>query len=131
MAITSAIAVMIQQNQYVHPQKNPAQGPSRSVEKSMNDLYSRLDSSSSPIARITKNSIAPMIRYTSTMDGPARLMVLPDPMNNPVPMAPPMAISCRWRLDRLRRRCSGGAAGSDMGGAGQGRSADHRRPPQV
>src|ERR1700754_1041244 len=38
MAITSAIAVMIQQNQYVQPQKNPAHGPSRSVEKSMNDL---------------------------------------------------------------------------------------------
>src|ERR1700754_307474 len=38
MAITSAMAVMIQQNQYVQPQKNPAHGPSRSVEKSMNDL---------------------------------------------------------------------------------------------
>ncbi len=62
MAITSAMAVTIQQNQYVHPQKKPAQGPSRSVEKSMKDLYCRLDSSSSPIARITKNSIAPMIR---------------------------------------------------------------------
>lgn len=62
MAMTSAMAVMIQQNQYVHPQKNPAHGPSKSVEKSMNDLYSRLESSSSPIARITKNSIAPMMR---------------------------------------------------------------------
>jgi hypothetical protein len=48
------MAVMIQQNQYVHPQKNPAQGPSRSVEKSMKDLYARLDNNSSPIARMTK-----------------------------------------------------------------------------
>src|SRR5690348_10021391 len=46
MAMTSAIAVMIQQNQKVQPQKKPAHGPSRSVEKSMNDLYSRFDSSS-------------------------------------------------------------------------------------
>src|SRR5574337_1295577 len=73
----------------------------------MNDLYSRLDSSSSPIARITKNSITPMIRYTSRIDGPARLIVLPEPMNRPVPIAPPMAISCKCRLERLRRRCSG------------------------
>ena len=59
----------------------------------MNERYFRLDSSSSPIARITKNSMMPMIAYTKTMEGPARLIVLPEPMNRPVPMAPPMAIS--------------------------------------
>ena len=53
--------VMIQQNQYVHPVKNPAQGPSKSAEKSMKLLYCRLDSSSSPIARITKNNMMPMM----------------------------------------------------------------------
>ena len=61
MAITSAMPVMIQQNQYVHPVKNPAQGPSKSAEKSMKLLYCRLDSYSSPIARITKNRKNPMI----------------------------------------------------------------------
>ncbi|MNJ76949.1 hypothetical protein D3C77_743410 [compost metagenome] len=40
------------------------------------------------------------------IDGPARLMVLPEPMNSPVPMAPPMAINWIWRLERLRSRCS-------------------------
>lgn len=45
------------------------------------------------MARITKNSIKPMIMYTKMIDGPARLMVLPEPINRPVPMAPPMAIS--------------------------------------
>lgn len=86
--------------------KKPAQGPSRSAEKSMNDLYSRLDSSSSPMARITKNSTMPMMAYTNTMEGPARLIVLPEPMKRPVPMAPPMAMSWMWRLVRLRCRSS-------------------------
>src|SRR5690606_3166042 len=36
------------------------------------------------------------------IEGPARLMVLHEPINRPVPMAPPMAISCRCRLDKLR-----------------------------
>ncbi len=36
------------------------------------------------------------------MDGPAKLMVLPDPINNPVPIAPPIAINCKCRLDKLR-----------------------------
>src|SRR6185312_4551460 len=38
------------------------------------------------------------------MDGPASEIVLPDPMNRPVPIVPPMAMSCRCRLDRLRAR---------------------------
>ena len=45
------------------------------------------------MARMTKNSMKPMIMYTKMIDGPARLMVLPEPMNRPVPMAPPMAIN--------------------------------------
>lgn len=45
------------------------------------------------MARITKNSIKPMIMYTKMIDGPAVLMVFPEPINRPVPMAPPMAIS--------------------------------------
>src|ERR1700754_604646 len=65
---------------------------------------------------MTKNSITPMIRYTNRMDGPARLMVLPEPMNSPVPMAPPMAINCRCRFDRLRLRCSGDdSCGCELG----------------
>ena len=51
----------IQQNQYVHPAKNPAHGPRMSSAMSRNDLYFRFDSSSSPIARITKNRKNPMI----------------------------------------------------------------------
>lgn len=42
---------------------------------------------------MTKNSIVPMIVYTKITDGPAREIVLPDPMNRPVPIAPPIAIS--------------------------------------
>ena len=36
------------------------------------------------------------------IDGPARLIVFPDPINKPVPIAPPIAMSCKWRLDKLR-----------------------------
>lgn len=42
--------------------------------------------SSSPMARITKNSIKPIIMYTKMIEGPAKLIVLPDPINSP----------CRW-----------------------------------
>src|SRR4051812_10359420 len=96
--------VTTQQNQYVQPVKNPAQGPSRSAAKSLKDLYSRFDSSSSPIARMTKKSIKPMIMYTKITDGPATEIVLPDPMNRPVPIAPPIAISWICRLDNCRAR---------------------------
>ncbi len=34
-----------------------------------------------------------MIMETKMTDGPALLMVLPEPMKSPVPMVPPMAIS--------------------------------------
>ncbi len=86
------------------------------------------------MARMTKNSMKPMIMWTKMTDGPARLMVLPDPMNSPVPMAPPMAISWMWRLDNERERCGSGdvrelvwlAAGanvsSDMGLLSGGRA---------
>ncbi|GAA3197731.1 hypothetical protein GCM10020255_100690 [Rhodococcus baikonurensis] len=79
--------------------KNPAQGPSRSAAKSENDLYAMFESSNSPIARMTKKSMKPMIMYTKITEGPASEIVLPDPMNSPVPMAPPMAISWICRLD--------------------------------
>lgn len=36
------------------------------------------------------------------IDGPAREMVFPEPMNNPVPIAPPIAINCKCRFDNLR-----------------------------
>ncbi|GHD84937.1 hypothetical protein GCM10007061_04820 [Kocuria marina] len=36
----------------------------------------------------------------NTTAGPAREMVRPDPMNNPVPIAPPIAISWMCRLLR-------------------------------
>src|SRR5919107_1352971 len=38
-------------------------------------------------------------------DGPAAEMVLPEPMNRPVPMAPPMAISWMCRLVSCRSKC--------------------------
>lgn len=38
MAITSAVPVTTQQNQYVHPTKKPAQGPMMSSAMSMKDL---------------------------------------------------------------------------------------------
>ena len=63
------------------------------------DLYAMFESSSSPIARMTKKSMNPMIMYTKITEGPASEIVLPDPMNSPVPMAPPMAISWICRLD--------------------------------
>ncbi len=84
----------------------------------MNDLYSRFDSSSSPIARITKNSITPMIRYTNRIDGPARLMVLPEPMNRPVPIAP---------ADRDQLQVAVGQAALQVVGLG-GRIGHERRP---
>src|SRR5687768_3377660 len=56
------------------------------------------------MARITKNSMKPMIMYTKMTDGPATEMVLPEPMNRPVPMAPPMANSWMCRLLSARAR---------------------------
>jgi hypothetical protein len=40
-----------------------------------------------------------MIMYTKITDGPANETVLPEPMNNPVPIAPPIAMSWMCRLD--------------------------------
>src|SRR6476620_1033104 len=57
------------------------------------------------MARMTQNSMKPMIMYTKITDGPAAEMVLPEPMNRPVPIAPPMAISWMWRLLSCRSRC--------------------------
>src|SRR6478752_9600188 len=57
------------------------------------------------MARMTKNSMKPMIMYTKITEGPAAEMVLPEPMNRPVPIAPPMAISWMWRLLSCRSRC--------------------------
>ena len=56
----SAMPVTTQHSQYVQPEKKAAQGPSRSAAKSWKDLYCRLWSSSSPMARMTKNSMTPM-----------------------------------------------------------------------
>ena len=42
---------------------------------------------------MTKNSMKPMIMYTKMTEGPAAEIVLPEPMNRPVPMAPPIAMS--------------------------------------
>ena len=89
----SPMAMTTHNTQYVHPAKYPAHGPTRSWQKSWNDLYLRLWSSISPMARMTRYSTVPMMTYTSRMDGPARWMVWPEPMNKPVPMAPPSAIS--------------------------------------
>ena len=91
--MTSAIPVTTQHNQYDQPRKNPAQGPRRSAAKSWKDFHCRLCSNSSPMALMTKKSIVPITRWATTMLGPEVLMDFPDPMNRPVPMAPPMAIS--------------------------------------
>lgn len=71
------------------------------LEKSMNDVYCRRsDSSNSPMARITKNSINADDGVDEHDGRPGQLMVLPEPMNRPVPMAPPMAMSWMWWLVR-------------------------------
>ena len=41
----------------------------------------------------------PAIAYPSKTEGPASLMVCEIPRNNPVPIAPPSAISCICRLE--------------------------------
>jgi hypothetical protein len=39
-----------------------------------------------------KKQKIPTIRYDKIIEGPALRIALPEPRNNPVPMAPPMAI---------------------------------------
>ncbi|MNH20225.1 hypothetical protein D3C79_799860 [compost metagenome] len=51
------------------------------------------ESKISPIALITKNMKKPIIAYVKIMDVPETLIVFPDPINRPVPIAPPIAIS--------------------------------------
>ena len=80
-------------------------GPTRSVVKSEKDLYLRLESRISPIARSTRKMTAPMSMYTKITEGPAMEMARPEPMNRPVPMAPPIAMSWMWRLLRPYRMC--------------------------
>ena len=60
MAAMSPMAATIHENQYVHPEMNPAHGPSRSSAMSRNDLYLRFDNSISPRARIMKYMNTPM-----------------------------------------------------------------------
>ncbi|MNW70544.1 hypothetical protein D3C74_499030 [compost metagenome] len=60
---------------------------------SANDLKRRSDNSSSPMARMTKNTKNPRMAYTSRIEVPDSAITLPEPMNRPVPMAPPMEIS--------------------------------------
>ena len=52
--------ITTQQNQYVQPTKKPAPEPKISWVKSVNDLYSKLDNSNSPIARMMKNMKKPI-----------------------------------------------------------------------
>ncbi|CAM5208947.1 hypothetical protein LSPH26S_03807 [Lysinibacillus sphaericus] len=60
---------------------------------------------------------------------PSQAIVLPEPMNRPVPIAPPMAISCRCRLERLRRRWSGWSGNAVMRRAfGLGKATTYRKP---
>ena len=40
--------------------------------------------------------------YTKTIEGPVSASDLPEPRNKPVPMVPPMAMNCTWRLLRPR-----------------------------
>ena len=37
-----------------------------------------------------------------TTDGPVAEMVVPAPKKRPIPIVPPIAIICTWRLDRER-----------------------------
>ena len=73
----------------------PPAGPRVCSAISRKDLYLRFDSSISPIARIMKYKKKPIRAYTNMLEGPATLIVRLDPMNMPVPIAPPKAISCR------------------------------------
>ena len=56
----------------------------------------------SPMARISRNMIRPTPMYTKMMLGPVSAIDLPEPRNSPVPMVPPMAMNCTWRLLRPR-----------------------------
>ncbi len=72
----------------------------------MNERYCRFDSSDFAHGAHHEEQHHADDGVTNTMDGPAKLMVLPEPMNRPVPIAPPMAMSWMWRLVRLRCRSS-------------------------
>ena len=79
--------------QYDQPTTNPTKGPKYSCAISVNVLKPVFASSISPIARINKNKKNPTIMYVKSIEGPALAMVFPDRKNNPVPIAPPIAMS--------------------------------------
>lgn len=93
-AVTSAMPEIIHTSQYVHPVINPARGPMYSCVISANELKSVLESSISPIALINIKSANPTSMYVNNIDGPAKCIDCTAPNNNPVPIAPPMAINC-------------------------------------
>ncbi|MNH46980.1 hypothetical protein D3C79_1100080 [compost metagenome] len=53
----------------------------------------RLASSISPIARMMQNTKKPMMAYTRMIEVPDSAIILPDPMNSPVPIAPLIEMS--------------------------------------
>ncbi|MNE63457.1 hypothetical protein D3C80_1588090 [compost metagenome] len=61
--------------------------------RSANDSMCRLASSISPIARMMQNTKKPMMAYTRMIEVPDSAMILPDPMNSPVPIAPLIEMS--------------------------------------
>ena len=93
VAVTSAIAIVIQQIQYVHPAIKPIFSPKYLVIKSIKECVFKSDKRSSPIALIRKKHINPVIQYAKTIDGPAKWIDFPDPKNSPVPIVPPNAIN--------------------------------------
>src|SRR5699024_789223 len=92
-AVTSAIPVIIQHSQYVHPVTKPANAPMCLLVTSAKDLKLVFVTSISPKPRININSIKPMMIYVSKIEGPVKAIVWPAPKNNPVPIAPSIAIS--------------------------------------
>ncbi len=52
----------------------------------------------SPKPRININNINPIMMYVNKMKGRLMQSFRPAPKNKPVPIAPPIAINCMWRL---------------------------------
>ena len=93
IAVKSDILEAIQASQYVQPMTNPAKGPMYSFAISTNELKRVLLNNNSPSARMNANMTIPIIMYVSKREGPVKAIVCPEPRNNPVPIAPPIAIN--------------------------------------
>ena len=97
-AVISVMPISTRTSQYDQPANLPQPWPRYRSMKLMKVCWLGSRYIISPMARISRNMIAPTAIYTRTMLGPVSAMDLPEPRNRPVPMVPPMAMNCTWRL---------------------------------